>query len=82
MKRLIISQFYYLLCGTLSLYMKNSAHFGFEVMTCSSIFSAGYVCKQIWCRFGIAIGSRACRDLVVELLQYRALIEKLLSFQV
>lgn len=82
MKRLIISQFYYLFCGTLYLYMKNSAHFGFEVMACLSIFSVGYVCKHIWCRFGIAIGSRACRDLVVELLQYRALTEKLLAFRV
>lgn len=62
--------------------MKNSAHFGFEVMACLSIFSVGYVCKHIWCRFGIAIGSRACRDLVVELLQYKALTEKLLAFRV
>lgn len=57
--------------------MKNSAHFGFEVMTHSFVYSVGYVCKHIWCRFGIAIGSRACRALVVELLRYKALTEKL-----
>lgn len=60
--------------------MKNSAHFGFEVMTHSSVYSVGYVCKHIWCQFGIAIGSRACRALVVELLRYKALTEKRLAF--